>query len=188
MPVCGGGVSGGAAAAFVAAAETSPIISWLSKQRQSEWPHRLLPVLLLLPISHFVSCSPHDVLTKKNPNIREFFNQNQGIQYKYLSYPDSVWLVNKIVKFGIWFWWRDVMINSLLIRNICVIHLIWVRLGVRLRTQIFCCQNTWFYFSFLIIHWVHSILIRGSFIYYVSTFLGFLDPPLLQALTYMNGP
>ena len=61
MTVCGGGVSGGAAVA----AETSPIISWLSKQRQSEWPHRLLPVLLLLPISHFVSCSPHDVLTKK---------------------------------------------------------------------------------------------------------------------------
>ena len=63
MTVCGGGVSGGAAAA-----ETSPIISWLSKQRQSEWPHRLLPVLLLLPISHFVSCSQHDVLTEKNPN------------------------------------------------------------------------------------------------------------------------
>ena len=59
MTVSGGGVSGGAAAA-----ETSPIISWLSKQRQSEWPHRLLPVSLLLPISHFVC----DVLTKKNPN------------------------------------------------------------------------------------------------------------------------
>ena len=40
------------AAAMVAAAETSSIISWLSKQRQSEWPHRLL--LASLTIAYFI--------------------------------------------------------------------------------------------------------------------------------------